>query len=77
MTEDYDVITIGGGLAGAALAKKLVENGMRVLVLERDAVRCHFRFWHETDLSARPLYVRYWGYFGRHLLALSLTVFAE
>jgi choline dehydrogenase-like flavoprotein len=51
MTEDYDVITIGGGLAGAALAKKLVENGMRVLVLERDAVRCHFRFWHNSDLQ--------------------------
>ena len=32
---DYDVITIGGGLGGAALAKTLSERGHRVLVLER------------------------------------------
>ena len=32
---DYDVITIGGGLGGAALAKTLAERGHRVLVLER------------------------------------------
>lgn len=31
-----DVITIGGGLAGAALAKGLAEAGLRVLVLERE-----------------------------------------
>jgi 2-polyprenyl-6-methoxyphenol hydroxylase-like FAD-dependent oxidoreductase len=44
MADVYDVITVGGGLAGAALAKRLAENGMRVLVLEhevafRDRVR--------------------------------------
>ena len=32
----YDVITIGGGLAGATLAKNLAEHGYRVLVLERE-----------------------------------------
>ena len=32
----YDVITVGGGLAGAALAKNLAEHGYRVLVLERE-----------------------------------------
>lgn len=32
---DYDVITIGGGLAGGALAKTIAEAGFRVLVLER------------------------------------------
>src|SRR2546425_1570392 len=32
----YDAITIGGGLAGAALAKSLSERGYRVLVLERE-----------------------------------------
>src|SRR5215475_11017260 len=36
VAETYDVITIGGGLAGAALAKRLAENGVRVLVLERE-----------------------------------------
>jgi 2-polyprenyl-6-methoxyphenol hydroxylase-like FAD-dependent oxidoreductase len=32
---DYDVVTIGGGLGGAALAKAMAETGCRVLVLER------------------------------------------
>ena len=30
----YDIITVGGGLGGAALAKAMAENGARVLVLE-------------------------------------------
>ncbi len=34
---DYDIITIGGGLGGAALAKAMAEGGARVLVLEREA----------------------------------------
>ena len=33
---EYDVITVGGGLGGAALAKVLAENGLRVLVTERE-----------------------------------------
>jgi 2-polyprenyl-6-methoxyphenol hydroxylase-like FAD-dependent oxidoreductase len=33
---DYDVITVGGGLGGAALAKVLAEKGLRVLVAERE-----------------------------------------
>jgi menaquinone-9 beta-reductase len=33
---DYDVITVGGGLGGAALAKVLAEKGLRVLVTERE-----------------------------------------
>ncbi len=37
MKTDYDVITVGGGLGGAALAKVLAENGKRVLVVEREA----------------------------------------
>ena len=32
----YDIITIGGGLAGAALAKVMAEAGARVLVLEAE-----------------------------------------
>lgn len=36
MKTDYDVITVGGGLGGAALAKVLAENGKRVLVVERE-----------------------------------------
>lgn len=32
----YDIITVGGGLGGAALAKVMAEHGARVLVLERE-----------------------------------------
>ena len=34
---DYDIITVGGGLGGASLAKAMAEHGYRVLVLEREA----------------------------------------
>jgi len=33
----YDIITVGGGLGGAALAKVMAEHGARVLVVEREA----------------------------------------
>jgi menaquinone-9 beta-reductase len=32
----YDIITVGGGLGGATLAKVMAERGARVLVLERE-----------------------------------------
>ena len=33
---DYDIITVGGGLGGAALAKAMAERGASVLALERE-----------------------------------------
>lgn len=33
---DYDIIAVGGGLGGSALAKAMAEHGKRVLVLERE-----------------------------------------
>lgn len=33
---NYDIITVGGGLAGAALGKAMAEQGKRVLILERE-----------------------------------------
>ena len=33
---DYDLITVGGGLGGACLAKAMAERGARVLVVERE-----------------------------------------
>ena len=43
-SRSYDIITVGGGLGGCALAKAMAEHGARVLVLEaetgfRDRVR--------------------------------------
>lgn len=36
MTLSYDIVVVGGGLAGSVTAKKLAETGRRVLVLERE-----------------------------------------
>ena len=38
MGNDYDLIVVGGGLAGATLARSLAGKGARVLVLERERV---------------------------------------
>ena len=34
--DPYDVVTVGGGLGGATLARAMAERGARVLVLERE-----------------------------------------
>jgi 2-polyprenyl-6-methoxyphenol hydroxylase-like FAD-dependent oxidoreductase len=36
--ETYDIVTVGGGLGGSALAKAMAERGARVLVVEREAL---------------------------------------
>ena len=77
MPTQYDVVTVGGGLAGAALAKRLAEYGQRVLVLEqttvfRDRVRGEqMHCWGVAEARALGLYdlllqtcgheVRYWS----------------
>jgi flavin-dependent dehydrogenase len=33
---EYDIVTVGGGLAGSSIAKAMAEHGARVLVLERE-----------------------------------------
>ena len=33
---DFDIITVGGGLAGSALAKAMADHGSKVLILERE-----------------------------------------
>jgi menaquinone-9 beta-reductase len=39
-SKTYDIITVGGGLGGSALAKVMAEHGARVLVVERER---HFK----------------------------------
>jgi menaquinone-9 beta-reductase len=36
MVNSYDIVVVGGGLGGSALAKAMAERGARVLVLERE-----------------------------------------
>jgi NADPH-dependent 2,4-dienoyl-CoA reductase/sulfur reductase-like enzyme len=35
-TQNYDIITVGGGIAASALAETMAERGARVSVLERE-----------------------------------------
>jgi 2-polyprenyl-6-methoxyphenol hydroxylase-like FAD-dependent oxidoreductase len=62
MSTDYDLIVVGGGLGGAALAKAMVERGARVGVVERerqfrDRVRGEGIFpWGAIELRELGLY---------------------
>jgi menaquinone-9 beta-reductase len=75
----YDIVTVGGGLGGSALAKGMAERGARVLVVEREA---HFKDrvrgealspWGVADAKALGLFeplrercghmLRYWNIF--------------
>ena len=76
----FDVVTVGGGLGGAALAKVMAERGARVLVLERemtfkDRVRGEaLSAWGTAEAKALGLYdvlaercghmLRYWAIYG-------------
>ena len=57
----YDLIAVGGGLAGAALARALAQHGRRVLVIEREA-----RFRDRV----RGEYLHAWGAIEAHALDL-------
>jgi menaquinone-9 beta-reductase len=74
---DYELIIVGGGLAGSALAKSMAERGTRVLVCEReqrfrDRIRGEgMHAWGVTEARALGLYdtlrhtcaheARYWA----------------
>lgn len=61
-SKTYDIITVGGGLGGAALAKVMAEHGARVLVVERetqfrDRIRGeNFAPWGVAETRALGLY---------------------
>jgi menaquinone-9 beta-reductase len=74
---DYDIVTVGGGVGGAVLAKAMAECGARVLAVERetrftDRVRGEFVFpWgiaeaqslgvYDTLIRAGGHHPRYWA----------------
>jgi flavin-dependent dehydrogenase len=35
----YNVVTVGGGVAGATLGEAVAERGRRVLIIEREGAR--------------------------------------
>jgi menaquinone-9 beta-reductase len=59
---DYDIVAVGGGVGGAALAKAMAEGGARVLVVERetrftDRVRGEFVFpWGVAEAQSLGVY---------------------
>lgn len=59
---DYDIITVGGGIGGGAIAKGMAEHGYKVLVIERekkfkDRVRGEWMApWGVADAKALGLY---------------------
>jgi len=61
-SSEYDIITVGGGLGGSALAKAMAEQGKHVLILERenefkDRVRGEFMSpWGVAEASALGIY---------------------
>jgi len=52
VSEQFDLVVVGGGLGGATLAKCVAESGARVLVLERD---------HEFKDRVRGEFLSPWG----------------
>jgi menaquinone-9 beta-reductase len=79
----YDIITVGGGLGGSALAKVMAERGVRVLVLERerqfrDRVRGEVMVsWGVAEARALGIYHLLLGTCGHELPWFALSVGPE
>ena len=92
MAERFDIVTVGGGLGGAALAKAMAERGVRVLVLERetsfrDRVRGEaLSAWGTAEAKTLGLYdvlaercghmLRYWSIYAGGQLVMKRDLFA-
>lgn len=62
MAAQYDLIVVGGGVAGSSLARRLASAGAKVLILERET-RFHDRVRGET--------LQPWGVAELHRLAIA------
>ena len=90
--ERYDIVTVGGGLGGAAVAKAMADHGARVLVLERevsfkDRVRGEaLAAWGAAEAKTLGLYdllaercghmLRYWSIYAGGQPILKRDLFA-
>jgi len=68
MPTDYDIITVGGGIGGAALAKAMAEHDYRVLVIERE---------DQFKDRVRGEWMSPWGYAEARALGLHDTMLAN
>ena len=74
MAEDFDIVIVGGGIGGGALATVLAREGLSVLVLEKSTVyRDHVRGewlapWGVVELKRLGLYDTVRAAGGHHLV---------
>ena len=72
---EFDLIIVGGGLAGAALAVALQSSGLRIAVIEKSPPQPVSQDWDQRIYAVSPANVRFLEEIGvwRHLDASRVT----
>ena len=53
MKSAASAVVIGGGIAGASIARELAKSGVRVVLLEKSPQLCSGATWHAAGLVTR------------------------